>query len=180
MQLNAAPIRLQRMLLRLQCYHLDLRYQRGPDRAYLPLSNDNTAIDLNIHMLDYISTTREGYEDIQSRTVKELNLLCTTIINGWPLNRQEVPLELRKYWDARDCLALLDGIVYKGMRIVPPSLVAHMLHLIHSSHMGILKCKSRALEVRYFIGRARQLTLKQLSKIVKGAPPIRTNYPKSH
>ena len=91
-------------------------------RAYLPLSDDNTATDLNIHMLEYISITRERYEDIQSRTAKELNLLCTTIINGWLLNRQEVPLELRKYWDARDCLALLDGIVYKGMRIVvPPS-----------------------------------------------------------
>ena len=29
--LNAAPIHLQRMLLHLQCYHLDVRYQRGPD-----------------------------------------------------------------------------------------------------------------------------------------------------
>ena len=77
-----------------------------------------------------------------------------TIINGWLLNHQEVvPLDLREYWDARDCLALLDSIVYKGMRIVvPPSLVAHMLQLIGSSHMDIFNCKSRAREVLYWPG----------------------------
>ena len=161
--LNAAPMRLQRMLLRLQCYNLNVKYRSGPEmfladelsRAYLPLSSENTTeySDLKFNMLDYIPVTPERYEDIQMRTAKELSLLCATIQTGWPINRQEVPVELRKYWDAKDCLAVLDGIVYKKMRIVVPlSLINHMLRLIHSIHTGIVKRKCRYREVLYWPG----------------------------
>ena len=34
--------------------------------------------------------------------------------------------------------------------VVPPSLREHMLSIIHSSHLGIIKCKQHALEVLYW------------------------------
>ena len=47
----------------------------------------------------------------------------------------------------------MDGIVYRGMRIViPPSLRKHIMSLIHKSHMGIVKSKSKAREVVYWPG----------------------------
>ena len=51
----------------------------------------------------------------------------------------------------REILSVTDSIVYKGMRIViPPSLLNHLLKLIHESHFGIFKCKHRAREVMYW------------------------------
>ena len=46
---------------------------------------------------------------------------------------------------------MLDSIVYKGSRIViPPSMRKEMLQLVHKSHLGIVKSKSRAREVMYW------------------------------
>ena len=50
------------------------------------------------------------------------------VLAGWPDRRQEVPASLTPYWDSRGELAVSDGVIYKGMRIVvPPSLQQHML-----------------------------------------------------
>ena len=48
-------------------------------------------------------------------------------------------------------MGVSNGIIYKGMRfVVPPSLRQHMLSIIHSSHLSIVKCIQRAREVLYW------------------------------
>ena len=69
-------------------------------------------------------------------------------MNGWPEFRNDTPYRVRPFWDSRDQLVILDGIIYKGSRIIiPPSLRDDMLKLIHKSHLGMSKCKQRAREV---------------------------------
>ena len=158
--LLAAPMRLQRMILNLQWYDLIVKYRKGeevylPDtlsRAYLPDTPYPEITDLEpVSTLDFLSITKDKYTELQEHTQRELNQLQTTILNGWPNVRQEVPASLRPYWDSRSELAVCDGIIYKGMRIVvPPSLRRQMLNLVHESHLGIIKCKQRAREVLYW------------------------------
>ena len=158
--LLAAPMRLQRMILNLQWYDLIVKYRKGkemylPDtlsRAYLPDTPNPEITDLeSVSTLDFLSITKDKYTELQEHTQRELNQLQWTILNGWPNVRQEVPASLRPYWDSRSELAVSDGIIYKGMRIVvPPSLRRQMLNLVHESHLGIIKCKQRAREVLYW------------------------------
>lgn len=79
-------------------------------------------------------------------------MLFDTVVKGWPDTKAETPAECRPYWDSRDQLSVLDGIVYKGQRIViPASMRADMLQLVHKSHLGMTKCKQRP--VKSCIGR---------------------------
>ncbi len=55
-------------------------------------------------------------------------------------------------------LAIADGIIYKGLRIVvPPSMHNDMLKLVHQSHLGIVKSKQRACEVLYWPGMSAEI-----------------------
>ena len=88
-------------------------------RAYLPDTPNPEITDLEpVSTLDFLSITKDKYTELQEHTQRELNQLQTTILNGWPNVRQEVPASLRPYWVSRSELAVYDGIIYKGMRIV--------------------------------------------------------------
>lgn len=103
-----------------------------------------------VSMLDFVSVSEQKYSELQERSDKELSLLQQTIQQGWLSCRREVPPLVQPYWDSRSQLAVCDGIVCKGLRIVvPPTMRAHMLKLIHQSHLGMVKCKQRAREVLY-------------------------------
>ena len=74
-------------------------------------------------MLERISISEPKYAELQQNTANELHELYAMIQGGWPESKQQVPHSIRQYWDARDELAVLDGVVYRGMRIVvPPSM----------------------------------------------------------
>ena len=47
---------------------------------------------------------------------------------GWPETKHQVPHSIRRYWDTRDELAVLYGVIYRGLRIaIPPSIRPAML-----------------------------------------------------
>lgn len=96
--------------------------------------------------------------ELKARTEEELSCLQQVIQSGWPDHRREVSVSVQPYWDSRSQLALSDGIIYKGLRIlVPPTMREHMLRLIHQSHMGIVKSKQRARETLYWPGMSAQI-----------------------
>ena len=157
--LLSAPMRLQNMMLKLQWYDLELRYRKGKEmfvsdalsRAFIPCKvSEINDIDIEDH-ISMISVSKSKYEEIQNLTQSELKTLYTVIQEGWPDVRSATLFEASPYWDSRDQLAVLDGIIYKGSRIViPPSLRDEMLQLIHKSHLGMTKCKQRGREVMYW------------------------------
>lgn len=157
--LLSAPMRIQNMMLKLQWYDIELHYRKGKEmhvsdalsRAYIPCRvSEVNDIDIN-DMINMISISKPKYVEIQELTQTELNTLHSVIINGWPELRSDTPFEVRSYWDSRDQLVVLDGIIYKGSRIIiPQSLREDMLKLIHKSHLGMTKCKQRAREVMYW------------------------------
>ncbi len=83
------------------------------------------------------------------------------ILSGWPDTKQEVPHSIKPYWDCRDELAVLNGVIYRGLRIVvPPSMRAQMLDIIHEVHLGIVKSKQRAREALYWPGMSSEVEQK--------------------
>ena len=181
--LLAAPMRLQSMLLKLQPYDLHVQYVPGTEipigdalsRANLP----NTEPDeepIMVNMVDFVAVTPTRYQDFQTRTADELNELHTIILKGWPDTKSDTPHAVREYWPYRDELAVYDGLVYKGMRIVvPPSVRSDMLKQIHESHLGINKCKQRARETLFWPGMSQQV-----QNMVEDCPTCNTYQNQQH
>ena len=75
------------------------------------------------------------------------------ILKGWPDNKEDVSPAVRQYWSYRDELTCLDGLLFKGDKIiVPKTLQSEMLEKIHETHLGIVKCKNRARQVLFWPG----------------------------
>ena len=81
--------------------------------------------------------------------------LCT---DGWPEDRSKVPAKCLPFWAFRDQISFNDGVLFKGEKmIIPKTMQPEMLKLIHSSHLGIEKCKRRARDVLYWPGMSSQI-----------------------
>ena len=81
----------------------------------------------------------------------ELAILKHTIMQGWPKNIKQVPLELQPYWTFREELTIEDGLILKGTRIVIPNKQQQaILKQLHEDHLGLNKCKLRAKETVYW------------------------------
>ena len=163
--MSVAPLRLQAMILKVSGFDLKVEYLPGKkqiladtfSRASLdevPAEED----ELQLNMVERISISEAKYAELQQNTANELHALYTMIQVEWSETKQQVPHSIRQYWDTRDELAVLDGVIYRGMRIViPPSMRPAMLPVIHGTHLGIVKCKQRAREALYWPGMSAQI-----------------------
>ena len=59
------------------------------------------------------------------------------MLEGWPADKRETPSCALPYFDVRDCLSVVDGILVKGEAVVIPSaLRASIKRRLHSAHPG--------------------------------------------
>lgn len=183
--LHSAPKRLQRMLLRLQKYDLQVSYKKGTEmyladtlsRAYRvrKSTREDVAEDVmyieemrgdtereleHINMIQYLPVSEPTQTAIQQATESDATLreLKTTIRRGWPATKAEVSANICGYFTFRDELSLQNGLVFKGDRLViPMSVKADILPKIHRSHIGIQGCLRRAREVVYWPGMSKDV-----------------------
>ena len=72
---------------------------------------------------------------------------------GWPEHRFNFEALVKPYFDFQEELSYIDGIVFKGERVViPQNLIKQVMDIIHESHLGIVKCKQLARDVVYWPG----------------------------
>ena len=165
---KASP-RLQRMILQLQRYDLDVKYVPGKylyvadtlSRAYIqgdPTCGAPEDIEVMVHtLIGNLPVSIEKMDAVRESTANDetMQQLRLTIRRGWPKKMSSLPRELQEYWNVRDELHEADGLVLRGDRLVVPSdLRQDMLKLIHESHQGMDKCKARARTVLYWPGMA--------------------------
>ncbi len=75
-----------------------------------------------------------------------------------PESRSEVSPEVRPYFNFLDEMSVIDGIIFKGEKVViPSSMQREMLGIIHESHLGMVKCKQLARDVLYWPGLNKQI-----------------------
>ena len=73
------------------------------------------------------------------------------VLSGWAAEQSRVPEKLKKYWTFREEIGLLNGILYKGQKvIIPQSMRKEMLKKIHSSHLGIESCIRKAKDLIFW------------------------------
>ena len=161
---SKAPARLQRMLLRLQRYNINLLGKPGRDmifadtlsRAHLKEDGEEIneeEINAQIHMICSNTASDEKTRKIQEMTQKDdvLQQLKIFITNGWPKQKSDLTGEILSYWSFQEKLSVINGTIYKGHRIVIPKLMRQeILENLHQSHMGISKTKARARETVYW------------------------------
>ena len=91
----------------------------------------------------------------ETESDKLLQQLSEVIKNGWPKDVTNVPEQVRPWWTFRDELAILDGVVYKGPRVViPTSMRGDMLKRLHVSPQGIEATLRRARQTMFWHGMA--------------------------
>ena len=82
----------------------------------------------------------------ESECDPQMPMLKELIIQGWPKDIKQCPLPLHSYWNYRDELSIVDGIVVKGNHIIiQTKYQPELLSLLHDdSHLGIDKCIQHA------------------------------------
>ena len=161
--LISAPVRLQRMLLRLQQYDMVITYRPGKEMlladalSHLPLRANNSEIklDLRVNAISFAAFSSSRLTKTAMETQKDpiLSTVHRLTLNGWPRVRRHVPRIARNYWDFRDELSIEGDLLMKGERIViPTSCRDSILADLHRSHEGANRSLSLARTCVYWPG----------------------------
>ena len=158
--LTSASPRLSRMLLCILDDQLEVMYQPGTKMhlsdalSRLTSHNDNLkaksipGLDITVHDVQvFMEISPLSLEKIKCVTENDpaLKTLKQYIQDGFPINRSDCVESVQGYFGFREELAIVNGLIVKGHRVVIPSrLHDEALKLLHSSHMGIVKTKDRA------------------------------------
>ena len=139
--LLSAPKRLQRMMMRIQKYDVDVVYLPGKDmvladtlsRAYLPECSAFGSVEAEIetvNMLQHVPISADSLSSIRSATTQDSTLqkLIETIQQRWPNDKTKTPSEIRPYFSFQDELSHQDGIVFRGERVVIPDALRREFH----------------------------------------------------
>ena len=168
--LDSAPKRLQRMLLHLQKYNLQVKYKRG-DKLFLAdtLSRAHRAevnvCELSCNLVDVdhtlsLALKEADIQQIRQASIKDptLTTLYQVIQRGWPINKADVPESIHAYFNIRDELTVQNGLVFKGQRLViPAAMRKEVISTIHSTHIGTGGCLRRARDNVYWPRMATEL-----------------------
>ena len=159
--LHQTPARLQRMIRSIQKYPITVEYKAGTQlfiadtlsRALLPQEACELEFkQYDINVLQTLPISEPKLNTLKQETAEDKSLtdLMTTVKTGWPVDKTDVAEGAKPYWNYCDEISRQDGILLKGTRvIIPATMRPEMLRIIHSSHLGIDKCKHRARDVIY-------------------------------
>ncbi|XP_022809152.1 uncharacterized protein K02A2.6-like [Stylophora pistillata] len=102
-----------------------------------------------VNMLQYLPVKDETLRQIQNLTQEDaiLKTLACVIKQGWPESKLYLPLEVQDYFLFKEELDLLNGVIFRGDRVVIPfQMRAKLKRKLHSSHLGIQAGLRRARE----------------------------------
>jgi hypothetical protein len=169
--LYLVPLRLQKMRMKVQGYDFKLVHKKGTEipvadalsRAFVTDTGPNLTGDSNSHIfeasIDEVNSLKQvspaRLAEIRRCTLKDVTLQAVTkaIMEGWPSHRQNADPLTRPYFDCQEDLCVIDGIIYKGQRIVVPAKMRKdALSMLHTGHQGIVKTKQLARDLIYWPG----------------------------
>ena len=104
--------------------------------------------NISIHEISEITGFKSlALQDIKEETIKDCQLtkLNNYIVDGFPKHKHKCAEDIRSFYDYRESLTIIDGMLLKDKRIIiPAGLHEQALENLHRSHMGIVKMKERA------------------------------------
>lgn len=164
--INKISCRLQRMVLKLLKYNIEVRYVPGHkmfiadylSRHYIM---DNAKIDPTVQELVHsfeqqLAVTDKKMAEFQKETLNDPDLrqVITWYNEGYPKNDRKIASKnLSVYYKLRSELHVKDNIIYYNDRIVvPQNMKQGVLKSLHTGHVGAGKCKKRARNLLYWPG----------------------------
>lgn len=95
-------------------------------------------------MLDRIRASIQSDE-----ALSRVATFCTT---SWP-TVHGLPPDLKRYVEAASEISLVNGLLFKGDRIIiPPEMRVEVLEKLHAAHLGTTRCRARARECVWWPG----------------------------
>lgn len=157
----SAPARLQRMMLQLQKYNIDLVYKKGK-HMYLAdtlsraprastLQHVNELNDFEVMSVSRVSSSR--LDELKRHTAEDklLQTLSSVIKHGWSIKQHNTPPSISFFFPFRDELTIEEGVVMKGHRlVVPPSQQKAYTDIVHRGHPGVESTKRRARDIVFW------------------------------
>lgn len=150
--LDKAPLRCQRLLMRLMRFHIQAEYVPGKDLVIAdmlsrsPLQSCSLS-DTEQDVTAYVDAVMQSQPvaskkicQVQEATAKDTMLTAAMqfCLDGWPDYIRDVPENLHK-------LSVVNQMLLYGDRIVIPEVLrSYILDKLHEGHQGVTKCKERA------------------------------------
>ena len=97
-----------------------------------------------VHMVyENALATKSSLEEIKEEISKDPGLKkVTKCIIGWPNSKVNIPNEAKSHRSFREKLSIINGIGFKGERLVIPEVMRKkVLEPLHQANMGIEKTK---------------------------------------
>ncbi len=161
----ASSPRLQRLLLRLAPYDIDVQYLLGRENVIadalsrvspLPVPEEELGKReiTPVHLLtEDIPADPTSMDNFRKATTEDTvsGLLMKAVTDGWPESRKDWNPLLTDYWNYRDEISAENGLLFKGDRlIIPQKLCNRTLQTIHEGHFGVEKMQLRAREAVFW------------------------------
>ena len=135
-----------------------------------------------VYSLNSLHLKSVTWDRVHTATTSDTNMqsLVDLIESGMPQFRHELPEPLREYFQFRDSLYTVDGVLlYKDHVVIPPSLRSEVLANLHAAHQGVTSMTARAETSVFWPG-----ITPELQSFVPGAiiaialpPPIQVHHP---
>ena len=172
--LNAVPIRCQRLLMRMMRYNPKAQHVPGKElvvadalsRHPLPTSEEEekrAEEDVGVYVNEVtrcwpVSDAR--LDEIREAAGKDVAMqkAIKFTIDGWPTKFNNIPLNLHGLYSVRSNLSVAEGLlVYNDRIAIPNALQSTILEVIHHGHQGITKCNERAKQAVWWFGIGRDI-----------------------
>ena len=156
--MDLAPLRCQRLLLRLMRFNVVATHVPGKEQTVADtLSRQPLVYETEPETEEEVKAYVHGVMScvpirdplllrIRQATAKDeiLQKVMDFMFSGWP-SSLENNLDLLQLFHLRQELTIIDGLLVRGTRIViPSSLREEIISLLHVGHQGVTKCRERA------------------------------------
>jgi len=114
------------------------------------------SIDAQVNMVkSALPVSSRKMQELKEHTAQDeqLSMLMQVIESGWPVYKAQCQADVRDFWNCREDLSVVDGLIMKGHKLViPKSLRSNMLEIVHTGHMGVEKTLKRARDIIFWPG----------------------------
>ena len=172
------------LMYKYKIMHIPGKQHAAPDHmSRYPGGADDGNIQQEITSMAHASKCAEGIQSISWNEIKreaQVDEECVTLSNiitdGFPESRQDVPSSLKRYWQMKDELYVIDGVpMLEGKILIPHRLRSRVLEGLHMAHQGVNGMLANARQ-RFFwpgLDAAVRLTRAQCRDCNKMAPSQR-------
>ena len=166
--LNEAPPRLQRMLLKLTKYDLDVQYVPGKQQVLsdclsrAPIENTQALSEdeIGVNLVEQLGLASESLEKFHEATGSDdaMQVVINYVLHGWPSCKDQADRLASDFWSCKENFSVENGLLFKSDRLVVPlKLRGDILSEIHGAHMGETKSLSFGRDYVFWPGMTAQI-----------------------